>query len=470
VSDTLESKVPDASSGRIEPASPRLDDPPLATALARSIVRSRSTPFSEAARDKARACLIDFLGCAFEASGLPWSRQAAALAESEGPCSIVGSPRGAALGDAAFANAVAGHGLVREDMHAGAVAHLGVVVLPAVLALAERRGARLPAAIDAAIVGYEVGAKLGLAIVTPEFSRSFRPTGFVGPAAAAAAGAFLLGLDETATQSALSLAANMASGLNQWPHTGADDMFFHPGIATRNGLTAVRLAALGARGSEKALDGEAGLLTAMRPDRTAPRVALFAGEPEILSVFFKPVPVCNFAQTPALAAIGLVRDHRLDPAMIESVAVRVSRAAKTYPGCDHPGPFGRILQAKMSIHYAVASALLDGRIDEGSYADLDEPARLALCGKIMVEADEALTAAFPKRQGASVEVHLAGGGVLSHSLPNVLAADEHQVRSRFRAAAAASVGAETAERLESAVYRSAHEVSVASVMALTRRR
>jgi hypothetical protein len=106
---------------------------PLAVTLGQAIVDARSRGVPASARQKVRDCLIDFLGCAFEASPLPWSRRAAALAEAEGPCSIVGSPRGTALMDAAFANAVAGHGLVREDMHAGAVAHLGVVVLPALL-------------------------------------------------------------------------------------------------------------------------------------------------------------------------------------------------------------------------------------------------------------------------------------------------------------------------------------------------
>src|SRR5579859_4460579 len=86
---------------------------PLAVALGQAIVAARARPFPAAARAKLRACLADFLGCAFEASKLPWSRRAAALAEVDGPCSIVGAPRGAALMDAAFANAVAGHGLVR---------------------------------------------------------------------------------------------------------------------------------------------------------------------------------------------------------------------------------------------------------------------------------------------------------------------------------------------------------------------
>lgn len=441
----------------------------LADALARSIVGQGPGSFPPAARARARACLLDFLGCAFDARLLPWSRQAAALADGDGACTIIGSSAGASAGDAAFANAVAGHGLVREDMHAGAVAHLGVVVLPALLALAERRGRRLVEVLDAAIVGYEVGAKLGRAIVTPAFCRFFRPTGFVGPAAAAAACAHLLRLDQTRTQSALSLAANMASGLNQWPHSGADDMFFHPGTAARNGLAAARLAELGAEGSAGALDGEAGLLTAMRPDRVVPPVRLFDGAPEILSVFFKPVPVCNFAQTPALAAIRLATQEQIDPQAIESVRVRVSRVATIYPGCDHAGPFLRILQAKMSIHYAVASALLDRRIDEASYADLDDRARLALAGKIAVDADDAYTAAFPRQQGATVAVRMADGRLLSYSLADVPAADVAALRARFRLAATGVVGGETAQRIESAVDDPSGEAAVASVMALTRR-
>lgn len=439
---------------------------PLAVALGRAIVDARTGAIPETVRSKVRACLVDFLACTLEAGPLPWSQRAAALADGDGPCTIVGSARTVTALDAAFANAVAGHGLVREDMHAGAVAHLGVVVLPALLALAEQRGKTLREVIDAAVLGYEVGAKLGRAIVTPEFSRSFRPSGFIGPAAAAAACAALLGLDAVQTQNALSLAANMASGLNQWPHTGADDMFFHPGIATRNGLTAARLAELGAYGSEGALDGEAGLLTAMRPDRTVPPLRLFDGTPEIMAVFFKPVPVCNFAQTPALAALDLVAAQPLDPGRIERVRVRLTRAAKHYPGCDHAGPFARVLQAKMSIQHAVATALVDGCIDEASYAELNRPAVVALARRIELVADDALTAAFPGRQGAGLEVTRDDGRVLTSALDDVRAADADHVAARFRQAATAALGADAAGRLVATLADDA--VEVAEAMSLTR--
>jgi 2-methylcitrate dehydratase PrpD len=319
----------------------------------------------------------------------------------------------------------------------------------------------------AAIIGYEVGGRIGRALVTPEFARTFRPTGFVGPMAGAAAVSHLLGLSARQTTNALSLAANLVGGQNQWPHTGTDEMFFEAGSAARNGLVAARLAALGAVGSEKSLDGEAGLLTAYRPDHRAPDVRLFDADPEIMSVFFKAVPVCNFAQTPCLTAIALARQERIDPAQIVAVDIKVTRAAQAYPGCDHAGPFARVLQAKMSIQYAVASALLRGTVDETSYKLLDDPALLALTGRINVEIDPGLTAAFPHKQGAEVSVRLNDGRVLSRRLEDVVPADIDLIRARFREAASAVVGGRAAEQLEAAVDGLDSSNDVGAIMRLT---
>jgi 2-methylcitrate dehydratase PrpD len=229
-------------------------------------------------------------------------------------------------------------------------------------------------------------------------------------------------------------------------------------------LTAAQLASLGAYGSERALDGEAGLLPAYRPDRRAPDIRLFDGELEIMSVFFKPVPVCNFAQTPCLAALALAKEEKINPGDIATINVKASRAAKAYPGCDYAGPFQRVLQAKMSIHYAVASALLRGKVDEASYLNLDDPAVLNLASKIHVEADPGYTAAFPAKQGAEVEVKLQNVKSFSRSLADVLPADLDLVRHRFRDAAAKAVGAEKAEALEAAVETLENSSDVGAIM------
>jgi 2-methylcitrate dehydratase PrpD len=208
------------------------------------------------------------------------------------------------------------------------------------------------------------------------------------------------------------------------------------------------------------------LLTAYRPDHKAPDVRLFDGEPEIISVFFKPVPVCNFAQTPCLAAGALVKGSRFDPSEVLSVDVSASQAAKAYPGCDYPGPFARVLQAKMSIHYAVASALLRGTVDEASYLKLDDPALLALAAKVTVRASDDFTAAFPGKQGAEVTVRLKDGRVLSHRLQDVIPADLDLIRRRFRAAASKVIGADAAKTLEAAVDDLERSTDVGALMRL----
>ena len=191
---------------------------------------------------KVKIGLLDFLSCAFEARDLPWGCQAIRMASAAtGQATVIGTPVKTSPAEAAFANATLGHGLVREDMHTGAVSHLGVVIFPTLLALAQRQRARGRDFILGAVCGYEIGASVGRAIMDQEMVRRFRPTGITGPLAGAMAGSRLLALDEDATVGALGFAANATGGLNEWPYCGGDEMFFHPGFAARNAVTAVEL-------------------------------------------------------------------------------------------------------------------------------------------------------------------------------------------------------------------------------------
>jgi 2-methylcitrate dehydratase PrpD len=411
----------------------------------------------EAVIEKTKVCLMDLIGCAFEARDLPWSRQAvqlaAPVAEGAGAATVIGSPRPAAPGDAAFANAVMGHGLVREDMHAGSISHLGIVVLPALLALAQLRPVAGRDFVAATAAGYEVGGQIGRALMDAAIARIFRPTGISGPLAAAAAGARLLGFDTGQTASALVLAANTTAGFNQWAHTGGSEMFFHAGFAARNALTAVRLAGLGAFASPSGLDGEAGLFAALGKREAAARVRLFAGPPELLSVYHKPLPACNFAQTPCQAALRIARESGCRPEGIASVLVRVSRAGAAYPGCDYRGPFAHVLQAKMSIQYNVAAALIRGELSEDSFALLDDARVRRLIGLTTLQVDDEMTRAYPGKQGAEVEVRETSGATHRVRLDDVVNATAAEVRKRFRGAAASVLGAARAAEIEGFIDR-----------------
>jgi 2-methylcitrate dehydratase PrpD len=405
---------------------------------------------------KAKLCVYDLLSSALAAGAQPWSREIVAVARRNSGgvahgAPIIGTGDVVSLHDAALANGTLSHGLVRDDMHVGSVSHLGTVLVPTLLSLAVSANASGKELLTALVAGYEVGGKVGRMMMDVEVSKIFRPTGTVGPIAAAAAGSKLLGLTAEQTTAALALAANTAAGYNEWAGTGGSEMFFHVGQAARSAVTAVQLAAEGAYASPTALDGDAGILAAFRRPRPPTVPELFTDRPEILAVFFKPVPACNFAQTPAQAALALAQRHHLRAADIDSVVARVTKAAALYPGCDVSGPFEHILQAKMSIHYNVAAALAHGNFAERNYVPQQNPEILSLAKRVKVEIDPGFTTAFPGKQGAAVIVRTRDGKTFEHALSNLEPTDPDGVHERFFAAASATLGETRARELDALI-------------------
>ena len=448
--------------------------PPLAVRMARALVGYSYARLSPEVVAKAKLCVYDLLSSALSAGEQPWSRQAAAIARANSGgaargAAIIGSNDVVSIHDAAFANGVLSHGLVRDDMHVGSVSHLGTVLIPTLLALAETTNASGEDFLTALVAGYEVGGKVGRMIMDVDTSKIFRPTGTIGPIAAAAAGATLLDLNEEQTATALALGANMAAGYNEWAGTGGSEMFFHNGLAARGAVTAVQLAAAGAYASLTALDGDAGMLAAFRRPRQPTIPELFADRPEILAVFFKPVPACNFAQTPAQVALALAQRYRLRAADIESVTALVTKAAALYPGCDSSGPFEHILQAKMSIQYNVAAALAHGNFAERNYVPHQNAEVRALAKRVSLEIDSSFTAAFPAKQGAALVVRTRNGETFEQNLDNVVPTDPDAVHERFFAAASHQLGADRARTLDTIIGTLESCVDARELARLTRK-
>ncbi len=195
------------------------------------------------------------------------------------------------------------------------------------------------------------------------------------------------------------------------------------------------------------------MLTAYLGGKAVPDVTLFSGAPELLAVYNKPVPACNFAQTPCQAAVALVLDHGIKPADIKAIRVAASYAAVKYPGCDYEGPFRTRLQAKMSIQFSVAAAIRYGEVAETNYERLDDPEVMRLIGLMHVEADAGFTQAFPARQGSRVAIDTITGKALEQSLPDVVPATEDEIRARFRASASDALGAARAASIERFIDR-----------------
>ncbi len=407
---------------------------------------------SDSVTDKAKYCLLDYLASAYSTQQFHWVINARDMVLQNsgmdtGGAALIGSGKRASLQDAAFVNAVAGHSLVRDDMHLGSVAHLGVVVIPPALAIADSRSVSGNTLLEAIIAGYEAGGKLGRMLMDVQTAKKIRPTGLIGAWAAAATGSVLLGMDEEQAANALGLASNYFIGLNEWAAWGSEDMYFHPGIAVRNGMTAVMLARHGAKAAASALEGKAGLFAAIGKHVPKNPLMPYTEKTEIEQVFFKQVPACNYAQTAAQVAALSVADMQVVPDRIKHINMKVPYAAAHYPGCDYAGPFTSILHARMSIQFNVASAIINGDFEDSHYQNFTDEGIASLAQKIAVDVDAKLTNQYPDRQGAAITIQYEDE-CINASLDDVIPASVEEVNARFLASASAHHDKDRAELIQ----------------------
>src|ERR1700761_7101783 len=115
---------------------------------------------------------------------------------------------------------------IRDDMHLKSNSHIGGIVISAALALAQRDGWSGEQLVKGIIGGYDMASILGVAVQqSPGYNRHFRPSGIVGAFGAAAAAVVATNPGEDIAVNALTFAANMASGFNEWAWAGGVEIY-----------------------------------------------------------------------------------------------------------------------------------------------------------------------------------------------------------------------------------------------------
>jgi 2-methylcitrate dehydratase PrpD len=305
-----------------------------------------------------------------------------------------------------FLAAALSHVTETDDLHPASVTHPGCVVVPPALLLGRGLRAGGRAVLGAVLAGYEVMTRVGEAL-GPAHYRTFHNTATAGVFGSAAAAAWLLELDEEAWVWALGNAGTQAAGLWQFNEEGAMSKPLHAGHAAAAGLRAALLAREGLTGAERILEGEKGLFRALCPDARPDAVLADASAWKLHETAMKPYPCCRHVH-PAIDAALEVREG-LGGRRPERVHVR------TYPAAldvtDRPRPTTPH-EARFSLQYCVASALLRGRpgLETFEPEAIEDAAVRALLEHTTVAVEDELAAAYPARWGGGVEVEVIGGG------------------------------------------------------------
>lgn len=342
--------------------------------------------------EKVKVCTLHGIGIGLAAVDRPTTQQALRLvkkayAQGGSGTRLLGDGTKVSIIGATFANSVLLHSRLQEDdFHEGLI-HLGVIVLPAALAVAEFNRKDGRSLVTAIAAGYEIGARLSQTYARFSISRGFRSTPLYGPLAAAVASAKLLDLTEEQTMNALGWAANSGGGLLECSLAQTImEMPFQAGFAASMGAMSALLAQEGAFTAPTLLEGERGFLRAFAgTNEGMEKVTTGLGQQYfMLETFYKRYPIGGLLQAAVSAMLSLVQEHNIEPSQIQEVEVRMSPMEALYPGADSmkPGP--------MSLQYCLAMAACEQKISASAIDGVTTACISNLMTKIKVLPDKSI--------------------------------------------------------------------------------
>jgi len=226
----------------------------LSEQLSDAVQNARNVP-----REMAEKLLTDVAGLCVAARRTDYVRASLAGWEASGGCTAIGHSRTLDAAGAAFVNGTAAHGEDFDDSFEGGPVHAGAVVVPAVLAVAERERLSGRDALLGIAVGVEVMCRASLVAPKLIHQAGFHPTAVLGAMGAAASVATALRLSKNQFVNALGIAGSMAAGIIEYLAEGAWTKRMHPGWAAQSGIRAADLARAGFVGPRAVFEGTHGL-------------------------------------------------------------------------------------------------------------------------------------------------------------------------------------------------------------------
>ncbi len=363
--------------------------------------------------EQARYVVLDTMGAIAGGAAEP-EMQALTMsvtAGSAGGASVVGAGKAAAPATAAFLNGTAGTFLEMDEGNRFAKGHPCIHVLPALWAVAETRHLGGAALLEALVIGYEVGARLGIAT-------SLRPSmhmhGTWGTVGAAAALAKLLGRDAGRIREAVNVASSLTLATSKRTMLeGGTVRNAYAGVSNQMGLMALDMVEAGFIGERDGVTSVFGHVVSETFDPAKMIDGLGDGW-QIDRNYFKLHSCCRYNHGTLDALDRLLTATEIDPAQVERVDVATYLYAAEL---DDQQP-RNTLGAKFSVPFAVATRLVRGSsaVENFTWEAVRDQRVQALAKRVFVREDKAMTARLPQLRPARVDLRLVDGRTLSEAV------------------------------------------------------
>lgn len=330
---------------------------------------------------------------------------------------LLGAGIGTTVEGAALGNGTMIKILGMDDSHRTA-SHIAAQVVPAALAMAEQGRASGSDLLVAMVAAYDLAVRVGHAVRYAQRQRGLDVKGTVGPLAATVAAGRVARVDADTLAYALGLAADMASGTEQYVYDRGrcDTKDLIAGFAARNGVFAVRLAAHGFFGPRTGLDGDYGFFRAFGEGHADDIFADLGQHFAITTTGFKPHGGCRHTHQAVDAVEQILAQSDLRPEEIERITVGTYRYA-TQPSFRATADPGTRELAGLSIRVATAVALARHSAWPDDFEAWDDPPVRRLRHITDVEVDPEIDAAYPDKNGCCVTVALADGRTYTGHVP-----------------------------------------------------
>jgi 2-methylcitrate dehydratase PrpD len=398
-------------------------DQTLSEKLSAHHVALRLKQIPEAVLESGKLHVLDSLGCLVAGSCLEPGKLAYSLAVatsgsagSHATATLFGTGARVSYLDAVQAMAVAAHCGEMDDIHGGAGTCIGGMVIPPLIATAEKFGGNGRCFLEAVVVGYETTVRTGLAINAPSlFARGWWPSSICGAFGVAAAGAKFLGWPVDKTVNALGIASLHAGGMITGGNEGATARHLIFGRAAQNGIVSLLATEHGLTGPKRAFEDPRGFCLTL------------CGEPKweylqetdryhLPDVAFKPYPCARQLHAGVEALITLLQQYSVTPEMIEEIELSVPTANATMVS----RPLTPISRAATlaSGQYVMAVTAVRGKMDLRSFEEefLQSFKVQTLMAKVKVKGEIELDRHFPKYWPGRVTLKLSNGQVCAHEV------------------------------------------------------
>jgi len=420
----------------------------VAREIARCLLRHRYEDLPARATDYARMVVASTLASAAAGYGIRSSRIVRELAREQGgtPEATVWFDRGAKLPavSACRVNAVTSDAAASDDSDLRTIVHLGTQITSAALALAERLGSSGRDVIAAMVFGYEVGGRMGEALMPGYRDRGFHGSLCAAFGAAATSGC-MLKLDEAQMAQTLALTAVSMGGLATAADTSEAREYF-AGNAAMTGMLAALAAQKGYVGEESILETKAGFFESFGGEDIGLLTRDWGRDWDIVTdMAIKLVPGGHPYHAIGEAAGNAARAGKVRPEEVESIEISRPRVPKmkigALPPPSHPE---NLVDAAHTPAYFAAAAVVDGEFSwiHATEAKIKDPVIHRLIDKVKA-GPVVVQDAERFRHGAVVTIRTLDGRSHTASVPvakgaGVLGLDWADIDAKFRTLAGGS--------------------------------